>query len=105
MSTIKKPRRMARPPYAVGQVFADPRSASGPGTAAPAEKRATKQGIALDLLHRDEGASLADIAAATNWLPHTTRAALTGLRKRGHTIIRDKVDGVTRYVIASGPAE
>jgi len=37
--------------------------------------------------------------AATGWLPHTTRAALTGLRKKGHAIARDRVEGVTRYAI------
>ena len=40
--------------------------------------------------------------ALTNWSPqppHTTRAALTGLRKKGHTISKGKVDGVTRYTI------
>jgi hypothetical protein len=37
------------------------------------------------------------LAEATAWLPHTTRAALTGLRKRGATLTSDKADGVTRY--------
>jgi hypothetical protein len=32
------------------------------------------------------GATLDELVAATNWLPHTTRAALTGLRRRGHEI-------------------
>jgi hypothetical protein len=40
----------------------------------------------LALLRRNGGASLADLAAATGWLPHTIRAALTGLRKKGHAI-------------------
>ena len=30
-------------------------------------------------------------------LPHTTRAALTGLKKKGHRIERTKVDGVSCY--------
>jgi Protein of unknown function (DUF3489) len=30
---------------------------------------------------------------ATEWLPHTTRAALTGLRKRGLTVERVKDEG------------
>jgi len=37
----------------------------------------------IEMLSRSGGASLADLIAATGWLPHTTRAALTGLRKRG----------------------
>ena len=35
---------------------------------------------------------------ATGWLPHTTRAAMTGLKK-GHTIERDKRGGVSCYRI------
>lgn len=102
---MKKPRRMARAPYAGDTVVADPGLASGPGPAAPVEKRITKLKVVVALLHQDGGASLADLVAATNWLPHTVRAALTGLRKKGHAIIRNKVDGVTRYAISSGSAE
>ncbi|MBV9633580.1 MAG: DUF3489 domain-containing protein [Methylobacteriaceae bacterium] len=32
--------------------------------------------------------------AATGWLPHTTRAALTSLRRRGYTIVRDRTPDV-----------
>jgi hypothetical protein len=35
--------------------------------------------------------------AVTGWLPHTTRAALTGLKKKGYAISSDKVDGVRTY--------
>lgn len=45
----------------------------------------------LALLRGDDGASLADLTAATGWLPHSMRAALTGLRKKGHAIVRDKI--------------
>jgi Protein of unknown function (DUF3489) len=31
------------------------------------------------------------------WLRHTTRAALTGLKKKGYVISSDKVDGVRTY--------
>src|SRR3954451_12563193 len=31
--------------------------------------------------------------AANGWLPHTTRAALTGLRKRGYTVLLERQDG------------
>jgi hypothetical protein len=30
---------------------------------------------------------------ATGWLPHTTRAALTGLRKRGYSVLLERQDG------------
>lgn len=53
----------------------------------------------LALLERAEGATLADLMDATGWLPHTTRAALTGLRKKGHRITKDKRHEVTCYHI------
>ena len=39
-----------------------------------------------------DGATLAELVAATGWLPHTTRAALTGLRKRGYAVGIDRAD-------------
>ena len=42
----------------------------------------TKQARVIALLERETGATLAKLVAATSWLPHTTRAALTGLRVR-----------------------
>jgi len=59
--------------------------------------RVTKQDQIASLLLRDEGATLDQMVAATGWLPHTTRAALTGLRKKGYAIDSDKIDGVPTY--------
>ena len=59
--------------------------------------RDTKIGQVIALLERETGASLDEMAKATGWQTHTTRAALTGLRKKGHTIERGKIDGATRY--------
>jgi hypothetical protein len=53
----------------------------------------------LAMLQRINGATLGDLVAATGWLPHTTRAALTGLRKKGHALTSEKLDGVRRYRI------
>ena len=50
----------------------------------------TKIAKVLGLLRRNEGATLAEMIVATDWLPHTTRAALTGLRKRGYAISIDR---------------
>lgn len=60
----------------------------------------SKLGIVLSLLQAAEGASLARLAAVTDWQPHTIRAALTGLRKRGYLITTEKVgaDGATGSV-------
>ena len=41
---------------------------------------------------RDHGATIDELIAATGWLAHTTRAALTGLRKRGYAVAIDRSD-------------
>lgn len=69
------------------------------GKAAATEPRTTKSSLVLTLLHRDEGATLVELVAATDWLPHTTRAALTGLRKKGHAVERSKRGDDTCYRI------
>lgn len=56
----------------------------------------------LTLLQRTQGATLAELVEATGWLPHTTRAALTGLKKKGHVIGKTKRDDTTCYHIAGG---
>jgi len=61
----------------------------------PTEPNKTEK--VLSLLKRSEGAMLNELVEATGWLPHTTRAALTGLKKKGHRIERTKIDGVSRY--------
>ena len=68
-----------------------------------AKRPQTRSDQLLALLRRDNGASLADITAATKWLPHTARAALSGLRKQGVSIEKRKADGVTRYLVGAGP--
>jgi hypothetical protein len=52
----------------------------------------TKLARVLELLQHDCGATLEELIAATDWLPHTTRAALTGLRKRGYAVTIDRSD-------------
>ena len=79
----KRARKMAREPNAK--------------TAAIDPKRATKSDLIIAMLSKAEGATLDELAAATSWLPHTTRAALTGLKKKGHTVIGEKHEGVRRY--------
>ena len=85
--------RMARPAQhgAIAADLADTRALP---------KAPTKQSQVLDLLRRKEGALLTDIVAATGWLPHTARAALTGLKKKGHAIESRRVDKQTIYFLA-----
>jgi len=61
----------------------------------------TKTDTVLSLLRREHGTTLTEMVDATGWQPHTTRAALTGLRKKGHAIERRKRDDVTCYYLSS----
>lgn len=63
--------------------------------------RETKSGAVIALLQRGEGATLAELIGATGWLPHTTRAALTGIKKKGHTIEKSKRGDETCYRIVT----
>jgi hypothetical protein len=49
----------------------------------------TKAAIVQKLLSRPKGATLAEIIDATGWLPHSARAFMTGLRKKGHDLVRE----------------
>jgi hypothetical protein len=49
------------------------------------------------MLQRESGVALQGLASATSWLPHTTRAALTGLRKKGYAIEKRKRGEVSCY--------
>ncbi len=60
-------------------------------------KALNKQQQLILLLTREAGVTLDQMVELTGWLPHTTRAALTGLRKRGYEITSNKVDGVRTY--------
>jgi hypothetical protein len=81
----------------------DPEDAAEPEPLdmATAPKATSKIAAVAGLLRRDGGATLAELIEATGWLPHTTRAALTGLRKKGHQVIRMQRDGATAYVIGT----
>ena len=63
------------------------------GSARPLIPRAgTKISNVIDRLGQDSGATIDEIIAITGWLPHTARAALTGLRKRGYVLVTDRSD-------------
>ena len=97
MSTPRRPRRMAREPASDGASS----EMTGASSSAPVEmKPQSKSSLLLALLRREEGATLDQMVDATGWQPHTTRAALTGFRKKGHAITSEKVDGVRTYRLA-----
>lgn len=49
-------------------------------------REGTKQQTVLALLRRDEGASVAQIVAATAWAQHTVRGFLANLKRKGITV-------------------
>jgi hypothetical protein len=64
-----------------------------PASAGPSAPRgSSKLAHVIALLQRDDGATTDELIAATGWLAHTTRAALTGLRKRGYAVTINRAD-------------
>ena len=61
-------------------------------------RESTKEALLIDMLRRPEGATIAQIMAATGWLAHTCRGAFAGAlkKKRGLTVTSEKPDGVER---------
>jgi len=55
----------------------------------------TKQDTLIAMLRAPEGATIAEIVAATGWLSHTVRGSMSGALKKklGITIASEKVDG------------
>ena len=63
-------------------------TATVPGAGRP--RASTKRALLIGMLERPEGASVAEIGQRLGWLPHTVRAAITGLRHAGREITRSK---------------
>ena len=106
--TRSRRRRSKQPPAEAPAQPAPPRTqaqAPVPGTAPALQRPGTKRALIVALLSREQGASLSELRAATSWLAHTTRAALTGLRQSGCTIERSKgADGTSLYrIVSAGP--
>jgi predicted ArsR family transcriptional regulator len=65
----------------------------------------TKTQHVIHLLSSEVGATLDEMSAFAGWQPHSTRSFMTGLKKKGHVIESDKIDGVRRYrIVPSGGA-
>ena len=61
-----------------------------PATTKNNSEQPTKAYQVEKLLGAAKGASLEEMVQATGWQPHSCRAFLTGLRKKGHNIVRAK---------------
>lgn len=67
-------------------------------------KSKTKAEQVQQLLSRKNGASLDDICKATTWKPHSVRAFLSGMRKRGFVITRERdASKISRYSVSARP--
>ena len=82
--SLAQPGRTAAGPFAApsAQALASPR----------APRLGTKLAEAVQMLRATEGATIAELSEALGWLPHTIRAVLTGLRKRGYALTLDRFD-------------
>jgi hypothetical protein len=86
-------------------IAADTPFSEAPSKAAAVKRvekpRPTKASVVEALLIREGGARLEALREATGWKPHTCRAFLTGLRKKGREVIRaSDRDGKSIYLIA-----
>jgi hypothetical protein len=72
-------------------------------TSAPA-KQTSKQDQVITLLRRQNGATIDEIVAATDWQPHSVRGFLSGAVKKrlGIDVLSEKgEDGARRYHVAA----
>ena len=87
-------------PLATGTAEAGSQEPTSDEPAAKARKHrdGTKEAMLIDMLRRPEGATIAQIIAATGWQAHTVRGAFAGAlkRKRGLTVTSEKPDGGER---------
>jgi len=97
-NTIKSRRARSSERAQASAILAGDRAA----TLHPASKQDSKISKVIALLERQEGATLDEMVAATGWLPHTARAALTGLKKKGQTIERSKRGETSCYRTKTG---
>ncbi|MFW6028397.1 MAG: DUF3489 domain-containing protein [bacterium] len=94
-------------PALVSGLDSEPAGTTARPTATPAAtpRPGTKLAQLITMLMQPKGQTIDELSQALGWLPHTTRAAITGLRKSGHVVTRAKSeDGVSVYRIEA-PAE
>ena len=94
--TPKAPARPRRTERAIDTVKTKP-SRGNPPAATP--HPISKQATIAAMLRQRNGTTITELMAATGWQSHSIRAALTGLRKAGHQIERQRdTAGATRYL-------
>ena len=95
-----KPTTSHQPPPSEGEAPTSPGERGKQRHIVRIPRQGSKQALVVSLLGREQGATLDELVAATGWLPHTTRAALTDLRRRGYSLHKGaRDDGGKAYSI------
>ena len=93
----KKPTKPTGPRIVRGKAAKTRKAAPTPAN------KTTKQDQVLTLLRRQNGASIEEIVAATDWQPHSVGGFLSGAVKKrlGIDVISERgEDGIRRYHVA-----
>jgi hypothetical protein len=79
----------------VGTAGTETASGADPAPKGRTPREGTKQAALIAMLRAPEGATIAEVAAATGWQPHTVRGAIAGALKKklGLEVTSEKVDG------------
>jgi hypothetical protein len=89
--TTRPAVKLARPPTGARRKTAKRKPDKQAGAGSP--RAGSKLAKVIGMLSSKAGTTIEAIVKATEWLPHTTRAALTGLRKRGYRIEKERREG------------
>ena len=94
----KKPTKPTGPRVVRGKAAKTRKAAPTTGN------KTSKQDQVLVLLRRQQGASIEEIVAATDWQPHSVRGFMSGAVKKrlGIEVVSEKgEDGIRRYHVAA----
>jgi uncharacterized protein DUF3489 len=95
--------KSGQPPARADRKAAKRKPAKQAGGGSP--RAGSKLAKVIGMLTSKPGTTIEAIVKATDWQPHTTRAALTGLRKRGYRVEKEpREGGRTIYRIVGGAA-
>jgi hypothetical protein len=102
-------RARSKAPQPVENAAEERRANEDPAGASEPFRRPPRPGSKLNrviwTLSTDKGATPDELSHATGWLPHTARAALTGLRKRGYDVrlVRGRGETASVYRLTTAP--
>lgn len=64
-------------------------------------REGSKAATLIEMLRRNDGATLDEMTERTGWQAHSVRAAMTGLRKKGHVIDKRATGNTTAWFIGA----